>query len=161
MSSSRNAREVLAAAGLTERFAVVVDGLVAQRDEIAGKPAPDTFLAACDRLGVAAAAPPLATGPAGNRFDTDPGRSSDLVVFAGTPDSPALTQDIARSRLLDAVFPGLLKEYGNATAMYFISADGLTRYYPPIGLHDIVPNAVTWVAQRDKKLAGKPVPKGE
>lgn len=54
VSSSRNARDVLAAAGLTDRFDVVVDGLVAQRDEIAGKPAPDTFLAACDRLGVAA-----------------------------------------------------------------------------------------------------------
>lgn len=29
------------------------------------------------------------------------------------------------------------------------------------GLHDIVPNAVTWAAQRDKKFAGKPAPKGE
>ena len=29
------------------------------------------------------------------------------------------------------------------------------------GLYDMVPNAVAWVAQRDKKLAGKPSPKGE
>lgn len=55
VSSSRNAREVLAAAGLTERFTVVVDGVTAELDDIAGKPAPDMFLAACDRLEVAPA----------------------------------------------------------------------------------------------------------
>lgn len=53
VSSSRNAAEVLRAAGLGSRFEVVVDGVVAERDEIAGKPAPDTFLAAAERLGVA------------------------------------------------------------------------------------------------------------
>ena len=55
VSSSRNARDVLAAAGLTARFSVVVDGVVAAADAIAGKPRPDMFLAAADRLGVTAA----------------------------------------------------------------------------------------------------------
>ena len=45
MSSSRNAAEVLDAAGLAERFAVVVDGNVAAARNLPGKPAPDTFLA--------------------------------------------------------------------------------------------------------------------
>ncbi len=53
MSSSRNAGEVLDAAGLAERFAVVVDGNVAAARNLPGKPAPDTFLAAAAELGVA------------------------------------------------------------------------------------------------------------
>ncbi|MDQ3468894.1 MAG: beta-phosphoglucomutase family hydrolase [Actinomycetota bacterium] len=55
VSSSRNAGEVLAAAGLTPRFPVLVDGEVAAREHIAGKPAPDMFLAAASALGAAAA----------------------------------------------------------------------------------------------------------
>ncbi len=55
VSSSRNAPEVLAAAGLASRFAVVVDGSVAGAEGLAGKPAPDMFLAAAAKLGVAAA----------------------------------------------------------------------------------------------------------
>lgn len=52
VSSSKNARTVLAAAGLTDRFDVVVDGVVAADEHIAGKPAPDMFLHAAHRLGV-------------------------------------------------------------------------------------------------------------
>ena len=52
VSSSRNAPAVLAAAGLSERFAVVVDGTVADREHLAGKPSPATFAYAADALGV-------------------------------------------------------------------------------------------------------------
>ncbi|MFS0885872.1 HAD family hydrolase [Aeromicrobium sp. 179-A 4D2 NHS] len=52
VSSSRNARLVLEAAGVTERFEVVIDGEVAAADGIAGKPEPDTYTAAAERLGV-------------------------------------------------------------------------------------------------------------
>jgi beta-phosphoglucomutase family hydrolase len=52
VSSSKNAVSVLAAAGLAERFDVVVDGVVAAELDLAGKPAPDAFLLAADRLGV-------------------------------------------------------------------------------------------------------------
>jgi beta-phosphoglucomutase family hydrolase len=55
VSSSRNATEVLAASGLAPRFEVVADGVVAAEHGIPGKPAPDLFLWAADRLGVAAA----------------------------------------------------------------------------------------------------------
>lgn len=44
VSSSRNARPVLEAAGLIDRFDVIVDGVVAAADGLAGKPAPDTYL---------------------------------------------------------------------------------------------------------------------
>ena len=52
VSSSRNAEEVLRSAGLRERFEHVVDGNVATRDGLPGKPAPDTFLRAAALLGV-------------------------------------------------------------------------------------------------------------
>jgi HAD superfamily hydrolase (TIGR01509 family) len=52
VSSSRNAEEVLRSAGLRERFEHVVDGTVAAREGLPGKPAPDTFLRAAALLGV-------------------------------------------------------------------------------------------------------------
>lgn len=51
VSSSRNARLVLDAANLTDRFALVMDGKDAAARHLAGKPAPDTFVAAAEDLG--------------------------------------------------------------------------------------------------------------
>ena len=53
VSSSTNCRDVLAAAGIEEYFEVRVDGIAAEREGLAGKPAPDTFLAAALKLEVA------------------------------------------------------------------------------------------------------------
>ncbi len=55
VSSSRNAEPVLRAAGLRDRFEVVVDGVVAAAEGLPGKPAPDTYLHAASRLGMTAA----------------------------------------------------------------------------------------------------------
>ena len=52
VSSSKNAPSVLAAAGLADRFEVVVDGAVAARDGLPGKPEPDTFERAAELLGL-------------------------------------------------------------------------------------------------------------
>ena len=52
VSSSANTMQVLKAAGLDGKFDVMVDGVVAEREHLAGKPAPDTYLAAARRLGV-------------------------------------------------------------------------------------------------------------
>jgi beta-phosphoglucomutase family hydrolase len=52
VSSSTNCRDVLEAAGLIDLFDAVVDGVVAARDGLKGKPAPDTFLAGARALGV-------------------------------------------------------------------------------------------------------------
>lgn len=56
VSSSANAESVLRAAGLRDRFEVVMDGALARERGLAGKPAPDTFLSAAADLGVDAAA---------------------------------------------------------------------------------------------------------
>lgn len=52
VSSSKNAQDVLKAAGIAELFGVVMDGLIAERDNLASKPAPDVFLEAARMLGV-------------------------------------------------------------------------------------------------------------
>jgi beta-phosphoglucomutase family hydrolase len=52
VSSSANCRDVLRAAGITDQFDAIVDGVVAEREHLRGKPAPDTFLAGAHALGV-------------------------------------------------------------------------------------------------------------
>jgi beta-phosphoglucomutase family hydrolase len=52
VSSSANCRQVLAAAKIEDLFEVRIDGVVAAREHLQGKPAPDTFLAAARKLGV-------------------------------------------------------------------------------------------------------------
>ncbi|MGK2928210.1 MAG: HAD family hydrolase [Acidimicrobiales bacterium] len=51
VSSSQNARSVLAAAGLTGRFPHVVDGVTAREQRLAGKPDAAMFLHAADLVG--------------------------------------------------------------------------------------------------------------
>lgn len=54
VSSSKNARTVLAAAGMADRFTHIVDGLRVVDEGLAGKPAPDMFVRGAELLGVAA-----------------------------------------------------------------------------------------------------------
>jgi beta-phosphoglucomutase family hydrolase len=52
VSSSANTRDVLVAAGIEGFFEARIDGVVAEREGLKGKPAPDTFLAGAQALGV-------------------------------------------------------------------------------------------------------------
>lgn len=52
VSSSKNAEEVLAVAGIRDFFPVVVDGVVSAREGLRSKPAPDMFAAGARQLGV-------------------------------------------------------------------------------------------------------------
>lgn len=45
VSSSTNCRDVLRAASIEDLFEARIDGMVAEREQLRGKPAPDTFLA--------------------------------------------------------------------------------------------------------------------
>jgi beta-phosphoglucomutase family hydrolase len=51
VSSSANCRNVLRAVGIEDLFDAVIDGVVAQRERLRGKPAPDTFLAGARAVG--------------------------------------------------------------------------------------------------------------
>jgi beta-phosphoglucomutase family hydrolase len=55
VSSSANCGEVLEAAGIAELFEARIDGIVAVREHLRGKPAPDMFLAAARAVAVAPA----------------------------------------------------------------------------------------------------------
>lgn len=52
ISSSRNCRRIMEAAGLLELFEVRVDGQISQEKDLKGKPEPDIFLEASQQLGV-------------------------------------------------------------------------------------------------------------
>jgi beta-phosphoglucomutase family hydrolase len=52
VSSSSNTDAVLRSAGIADLFEGVVDGVVAQREHLRGKPEPDTFLAGARAVGV-------------------------------------------------------------------------------------------------------------
>jgi beta-phosphoglucomutase family hydrolase len=52
VSSSANCRDVLAAAGIEDLFEIRIDGVLAQQRHLRGKPAPDTFLAGAQALGL-------------------------------------------------------------------------------------------------------------
>ena len=53
VSSSANCQDVLIAAGIEDLFEVRIDAIVAEDQQLKGKPAPDTFLAGAKALGVA------------------------------------------------------------------------------------------------------------
>jgi beta-phosphoglucomutase family hydrolase len=52
VSSSTNCEQVLEAAGIADLFEARIDGVVAEREHLSGKPAPDTFLAGARALDV-------------------------------------------------------------------------------------------------------------
>lgn len=109
VSSSKNAPEVLDAAGLSSRFDVVIDGTVAAARGLRGKPDPDTFLEAARELGVPAARAAVAedaiSGVAAGRaggfglvIGVDRGAGHDALVAAG---ADVVVDDLAE--LLDSL----------------------------------------------------------
>lgn len=112
-----------------------------QRAISAGQQAAQYFVAMA-RLGGDVPSTPveqLARGSGGQYFDTNPDRISDLVMFSGMTLDTALERDIRQSAALDAFFPAVLQNYPDAVAIYYINPAGLTRYYPAIGLADVIP----------------------
>jgi signal transduction histidine kinase/CheY-like chemotaxis protein len=81
----------------------------------------------------------LTRGSGGQYFDPDPARVSDVLIYAQTPLNSELERDLRDSAPLDTLFPTLVAQYPDAVAIYYINPQGFTRYYPAIGLSDIVP----------------------
>jgi beta-phosphoglucomutase family hydrolase len=108
VSSSKNARKVLDAAGIRDRFPVVVDGTTAAAEHLPGKPAPDMFERAAGLVGVAAseaivvedASSGVAAGVAGAFglvLGVDRGGNLDALLAAGA--------DVVVEDLSDTVRP--------------------------------------------------------
>lgn len=94
VSSSKNARTVLRAAGMEARFPVVVDGITAIECDLVGKPDPAMFRYAADLLGVASeraivvedASSGVAAGAAGDFafvLGVDRGGNRQALIDAG------------------------------------------------------------------------------
>ena len=119
VSSSRNAPSVLAAAGIAHRFEVVVDGAVAERDGLPGKPAPDTYLRAAELLGVTAAeAVVVEDALSGVRS----GRAGDFGLVVG------VDRGVGREALLAAGADVVVADLGELDASVLtLPADGGER----------------------------------
>ncbi|MGE0227502.1 MAG: histidine kinase [Dehalococcoidia bacterium] len=81
-------------------------------------------------------------------YDGDFSRTSDFIVLPfASLDSAAVQDEIAYGAALDAifesVFEGFEDEVGgrnfDPSAIGFIGANGTGRYYPPRGIHEIIP----------------------
>lgn len=110
VTSSRNAAEVVAAAGLEGAFDATVDGNVGQALSLPGKPAPDAFLEAARRLGTSPERTAVVEDAlAGVQAGYDGGFA--LVVGVGSGDRVAALREagadavVASLSLLDASAP--------------------------------------------------------
>ncbi len=94
VSSSKNAVPVLQAASLGDRFAIIIDGVVALDEGLKGKPAPDSYLLGAARLNidpartvvVEDATSGVAAGAAGGFaavIGVDRGAGSDALMASG------------------------------------------------------------------------------
>ena len=112
VSSSKNARPVLEAAGLSARFDVVVDGIEVAARGLPGKPAPDAYLLGAELLGVDAskaivvedAVSGVAAGAAGHFavvIGVDRGAGHDTLLSHGAN----IVVDDLSELLPDAVSP--------------------------------------------------------
>jgi alpha,alpha-trehalose phosphorylase len=110
VTSSRNGAAVLAAAGLAERFPLLVDGELALREGLAGKPSPATFLHAAGLLGVeperAAVVEDALSGVAAGRaggfglvVGVDRGAGAAALVAAGADFTVGSLEELLELRL--------------------------------------------------------------
>lgn len=106
VSASRNAPHILDTAGLAGEVDTLVSGITAAEENLAGKPAPDTFLAAAARLGV----PParcLVVEDAQSGVQAGHAGGFGLVIGLAGPAADARTRDGLRRHGADLVVADL------------------------------------------------------
>ncbi len=108
VSSSNNARGVLAAAGLAGRFEVIVDGITATTEHLDGKPAPDMFTFTAARLGVVPADTVVVEDALSG---VAAGRAGGFALVVGVDRGAGA--DALRSRGADLVVDDLAELVGN------------------------------------------------
>ncbi|MEO8538830.1 MAG: GAF domain-containing protein [bacterium] len=94
----------------------------------------------------------LQTAPNGTIYDPTPGRGTDIILPAGTALTGRPLKDAYESQILDGYFNSLFTNYQGRLieepfrpiAIFYLSVDGVTRYYPPT---NALLNAQTTVAE--------------
>lgn len=82
----------------------------------------------------------LATAPSGWKYDPNPERTTDLFAFPGTNLAGPAGLEARQSTVLSGFFESLFTEYPGQliedafrpVSIYYISAAGFMRYYPPV-----------------------------
>jgi PAS domain S-box-containing protein len=94
---------------------------------------------------------PAQYGQSGWRFDAhvtrlpsgiytnSPDEPASVYVSAKTPLTPQMKQESEQAVYLDHIFPLTLQNESNAVAVYFVGKAGEVRYYPNIGLANVLP----------------------
>jgi|GEM_PF-2308252 len=91
----------------------------------------------------------FAVAPNGVRYDARSNRSTDLVLPAGVELTPGVLRDATQSSVLGRFFLSLFIDYEGRMieeafrpiAIFYVSPDGLTRYFPPNST--LVENGIT------------------
>ncbi len=89
----------------------------------------------------------LALDSEGRAYDANPNRHTDLLTWdaSAVPDEQR-AREIEESAILDSLFPTLLFQYQaragqeefRPISIYFDSASGFSRFYPPVGIQAMV-----------------------
>ncbi|PYE51168.1 PAS domain S-box-containing protein [Deinococcus yavapaiensis KR-236] len=87
----------------------------------------------------ASRAPTLRRAASGAWYDARPNRAADVWLPRGVTLDASTRRDVLETANLDALFPALLSEHSDGVALYFTNAQSMTRYYPPLGLHRVLP----------------------
>lgn len=87
-------------------------------------------------------------------YNADPERLSDLWLSANIEPSNVVQRDIAMSAALDLLIPAELENTPVLVSAYYIGASGLTRHYPPIGLHEDLDPGLEFSNELVMELAG-------
>lgn len=87
----------------------------------------------------AARTPTLRRASNGAWYDARANRTADVWMPKGVALDDATWRDLRETSNLDALFPALLPGDSDGVAIYFSNTRSVTRYYPPLGLHRVLP----------------------
>jgi PAS domain S-box-containing protein len=81
----------------------------------------------------------LVEGPGGQHYDPDPERRSEVWLPNHLALGPNTERALRDSAVLDGLFPAMLAGSQDVVAIYYVSPEGMGRYYPVVDLVDLLP----------------------
>jgi len=98
----------------------------------------------------------LTSGPEGQLYDPTPDRRSEVWIGSYLTTDPSTERDLQRSAVLDTLVPASLAQVPDAIALYYMSPQGIGRYYPVVDLVEILPADFSVTTQPYFALAAPP-----
>ncbi len=139
---------------MTEQEATFADRQLAEAASL-GQVSADYLLAMQDADGrVPWDVNQLATASAGQRYDANPDRQTEVWIGPDTPIDDQMQRDLGETAVFNTLFPALIDESPDAIAIYYMGANGLGRYYPVNDLIERLPSDFSIPEQPFYTLAG-------